>query len=220
MKLLQEMKRRRRELAMAKANNIVHDEGHLGGYVRSSSIPSAAGLDVSNGDPATWTPRLWEWAITRLGVTSMLDVGCGEGHAAHYFQSHGCDVAGVDGSQSARRASKIAGVHYQHDFQLGPFQPTRTFDLVWSCEFVEHVREEFTSHFLQTFACADRYLMMTYAPPGQPGWHHVNCQPAEYWIERISRLGFRFDQPLTRTSRQQCDKGHYRSKGLLFVRDG
>jgi hypothetical protein len=31
---------------------------------------------------------------------------------------------------------------------------------------------------------------MTAAGPGQPGYHHVNCQPKEYWIERMGEFRF------------------------------
>ena len=213
---LSRLLRKRRERKVAEANNIVCDEGHLGGYVRASDSGAPSGLDVSHGDPATWTPALWSWLVNDIGVRSMLDVGCGEGHCAAYFQQLGCAVRGVDGSPSARANSRIPNDHVVHDFARGAYEPGRTFDLVWSCEFVEHVHERHSGNFLRTFQSASRLLLMTYAPPGQPGWHHVNCQPAEYWIERAAQHGFAFDQPLTRAARQHCDAGHFRSKGLVF----
>jgi hypothetical protein len=61
--------------------------------------------------------------------------------------------------------------------------------------------------------------MLTYVPPGQPGWHHVNCQPAEYWIEKMRAIEFRFDAELARLSTACVEPGHYRDKGLFFVRE-
>ncbi len=47
----------------------------------------------------------WEVISTRgLNVRSVLDVGCAEGLAARFFQSHGCRV---DGSQRTLQDSKI-----------------------------------------------------------------------------------------------------------------
>ncbi len=205
-----------REYRIAKANNISRGEGHLGGYIPASNTPTPSGLNVENGDPATWSPQLWHWIFDALGVRSVLDVGCGEGHCARFFAGLGCQVLGVDGSVKARRDSVIPQCHEVHDFVSGPFQPPRSFDLVWSCEFVEHVEEKYASHFLTTFRSSSRFIMMTYAAPGQPGWHHVNCRPADYWIEKLAAIGYTLDTRLTKQSRQLAEEGHFRSRGLVF----
>ena len=103
--------------------------------------------------------------IDELGVRSVLDVGCGEGHAARFFRDAGCEVLAVDGSLQARRDSVVPESHVVHDFVDGPLVPAQTFDLVWSCEFVEHVEERSADHFLTTFAASRKYVFMTYAPP-------------------------------------------------------
>ena len=192
-------------------------EGHLGGYI-SASHPRAVEFGLKNGDPATYSPNLWRWLVDVLGVESVIDVGCGEGHAAAFFADMGCLVQGVDGSFSALRDSVIPGRHVRHDFLNGPYVPERNYDLAWSCEFVEHVDERFMEHYFQTFDSASRYLLMTAAPPGQPGWHHVNCQPSEYWIKHIEPRGFRFDEALTEEARTLAGSGHFAAQGLVFTR--
>ena len=205
-------------LEAARANNVNCDEGHLGGYVRADQNPAPSGLGVEHGDPATWTPSLWRWSCERLGVRSVLDLGCGEGHAAKFFRDDGCRVLGVDGSRQAKRDSVIPESHLVHDFNTGSYRPASTFDLVWSCEFVEHVEERYSDHFLVTMSYSHNYVMISYAPPGQDGWHHVNCQSADYWIDKIEQLGFQFDADLTEESRRVAEAGHYHYKGLLFRR--
>lgn len=192
-------------------------EGHLGGYISARHTRSEE-LGVLNGDPATYTPDLWRWLVEELGVASVLDVGCGEGHAAAFFAGLGCSVAGMDGSFTAFRDSVIQDHHLRHDFNNGPFIPNAAYDLVWSCEFVEHVEARFIDNFMTAFDAATRYLLMTAAPPGQQGWHHVNCQPSEYWIDRIEPRGFRFDSVLTKTARSMAIGGHFASQGLCFTR--
>jgi len=86
---------------------------------------------------------------------------------------------------------------------------------VWSCEFVEHVEERFADNFLAAFAKAEKCIALTYASPGQPGWHHVNCQPESYWIEKISAIGYRLDEALTHDARRLA-QGHFAHKGLIF----
>lgn len=194
------------------------DEGHLGGYIRGRQSATPTVEKLKHGDPATWTPELWLWAYQTLGIRSVIDIGCGEGHAARYFRDLGCDVLGIDGSKQAKRDSVIPGQHVTHDFTVGPFHPATTFDLAWSCEFVEHVEERYLDNFLETFTFSRHYLMMTYAGPGQPGHHHVNCQHMDYWIDKVESAGFQFDQALTETSRAISSEGHYKHHGLLFTR--
>lgn len=207
------------ELQTARANNMNDEEGHLGGYIRASSTPAPSGLCIEHGDPATWTPNLWYWVYEILEVRSVLDVGCGEGHGAGFFHGLGCKVLGVDGSRQAKRDSVIPTHQVVHDFVDGPYLPGAVFDLVWACEFVEHVDERYIDNFLATFRCSRQYVMMTFTPPGQPGWHHVNCQPHTYWIETLQRIDFIFAPALTWAARQVAEPGHFRHKGLVFVRD-
>jgi SAM-dependent methyltransferase len=149
---------------------------HLGGY-------------VAGGDPGTWCPALWSYLVRKYDIRSVLDMGCGEGHAANFFRSLGCDVMGVDGCEQAIRDSAIPDAVRLHDFCHGPFQPGRRFDLVWSCEFLEHIDEEYLPNVLATLLLADKLIAVTHAFPGQPGHHHVNCRTSAYWIEVCERVG-------------------------------
>lgn len=179
-------------------------EAHLGGY-------------VGGGDPNTCYPSIWNWARQELGVRSVLDVGCGEGHSARYFRDLGCDVMGVDGSPEAQRDSVIPACLVLHDFTTGPFIPGRTFDLVWSCEFVEHIEERYAPNFLAAFKSSDAFVIMTHALPGQPGYHHVNCQPGWYWVRRLKEIGFDLDYRLTRRARV-LGHAYFLRSGLVFVK--
>jgi len=212
------MKISQKELNIALANNMNCQEGHLGGYVKASPIPAPSGLRIEHSDPATWAPNLWRWVYESLKIRSVLDVGCGEGHSAGFFKDLGCQVLGVDGSIQARQNSVIPDFHVVHDFVKGSYVTKKKFELVWSCEFVEHVEEKFVDNFLETFRSSCKYIMLTYASPGQQGWHHVNCQPETYWIEKLEKIGFTFDPTLTSESRSVAEPGHYRRKGLFFVR--
>lgn len=209
--------RRWREARALKRNNIQCSEGHLGGYIAASPEPAPSGLQIEHGDPQTYTPELWRWAVESLGVRSVLDIGCGEGHASLFFREQGCAVTAVDGSVLAHRNSVVPDVHVVHDFVEAPYAPERDFDLAWCCEFVEHVEERYSENFLRAFEAA-KLVMLTHAVPGQPGWHHVNCQTAEYWIERLNDHGFDYDAGLTEESRALSSGRHYRRRGLFFRR--
>ncbi len=154
---------------------------HLGGY-------------WPGGDPYSWTPTLWKWLVETHDVRSMIDVGCGEGHAMREFRRLGCEAEGVDGV--ALGAGAIL-----HDYTLGPYSPSRRYDLAWSCEFVEHVEEQYVPNFLATFQAAN-LLLLTHGVPGQAGHHHVNCQWAGYWLELLGTKGWAYDFEMTEKARE------------------
>lgn len=174
--------------------------GHLGGY-------------VAGGDPDTQYPDMWAWVVAREGVGGVLDVGCGDGAAMAAFEALGCDVMGIDGVPQAD--GRIA----THDFTIGPFDSTihqLGFDLVWSCEFVEHVDAAYLDNVMQALTCAP-LVLMTHATPGQPGWHHVNCQDSAYWRAAFDRYGYFVDETLTAETRARAHS-YYASTGLAFRR--
>lgn len=188
------------------------DNPHLGGY-------------IPGGDPATYYPGLWAWLKTELSIETALDVGCGDGQALNCFSLLGIQAVGVDGvAQDDERILR-------HDFNTGVWPPTGSFfaspdhpgfDLVWSCEFVEHVEERFMGNFLTAFGLG-RYVLMTHGQPGQPGWHHVNNQTADYWKEQLALIGYVFDDDLTKQARviartNPDPNNHFVRSGLCFRR--
>ena len=178
---------------------------HLGGYLKG-------------GDAGSYYPELWTWLIEEQGVRSMIDVGCGEGHALGWFREHGCHVIGIDGI--GQDDEDIV----EHDYTTGPW-PARVrgnrmeaaTDLIWCCEFVEHIEEEFIPNFLETFLMGE-LVLMTHGLPGQGGHHHVNCQPPEYWIGMLTDVGFRHDPEFTRQAKAFTPTGYFDWSGLVFVR--
>lgn len=124
--------------------------------------------------------------LQRKPFKSMIDIGCGPGGMETIAIQHGVSWTGVDGDETVIRP----GVVY-HDYTKGPLVLPAA-DLAWSVEFVEHVEEQYVPNFMATFSCCQR-AFITAAPPGAPGWHHVNCRDAAYWIEVFRQAGFEFD---------------------------
>jgi SAM-dependent methyltransferase len=192
-------------------------EGHLGGYVKSSP-------HFPHGDPLTYCPAVWEWMIERFRPKTLLDVGAGEGHAVAYFRRRGIRAVGIEGSKAAIRAARgwlELGWLIAHDYAAGPVPPGALdlVDVIWSAEFVEHVEARFEENFLSTFDLA-RAVFMTHGLPGQPGYHHMNCRPPGYWIRRMAQRGFLLDQEATEETRKKEDRpdGSWRRTGLVFVK--
>jgi SAM-dependent methyltransferase len=178
-------------------------DGHLGGY-------------IPGGDKATSFPELWSWLVAEQGVQSVLDVGCGEGHALDYFAGLGIHARGIDGIAQDRQDF----IH--HDFTWSPAPVYMGFDLVWCCEVVEHVEERYLPNLLKAFELGD-LVLMTHAWPGQPGWHHVNCRQEDYWVGALAARGYQLDPVLTGAARREAAANgtplnHFTRSGLAFRR--
>lgn len=191
------------------------NEGHVGGFIIEK-------------DPATYTPKLWKYICEKYNIKTVLDVGCGMGHAICEFNNYCEEVVGIDGSKYVVENSPLKEQIFYHDFSVGTLETGDIYDLCWSCEFVEHVEEKYRDNFLEVFSYA-KYLAITYAEPGQPGHHHVNCQPKKYWIENLKRYGFEYDEDTTEELKKvayedaieinpQYKNNHFNLRGLFFIK--
>lgn len=176
------------------------------------------GGNYGNGDPNTFFPRLWKWLIKTYNAKTILDIGCGEGFSTEWFAGNCDGVLGVDGlDQNIDRLKKIGIATLCHDFTKSNLVFDEKFDLVWCCEFVEHVDERYVQNFIDTFKCAG-IVVMTHGLPGQSGHHHVNCQPSEYWIKKMEENGFFYLNYNTELSRGLSpDESCYAKSGLIFA---
>lgn len=157
------------------------ERDHLGGCILNDTV----------GDINTWCPSLWDNLLELTNAKSVIDVGCGVGYSLKYFSDKGLSVFGVDGLQDVLQHSPVRNQIVIHDYTKNPYILDHVVDLAWSCEFVEHIEEQFMENFMKTFdGC--RYVAMTHALPGQHGYHHVNCQFPEYWIKAFADRGFRY----------------------------
>lgn len=155
------------------------------GYDFVQGTAPHTGGNIWQGDPWTFAPGVWKYVIERFAVTSVLDVGSGRGHAANWFWRNGCQVIAMDGDTANANNALYPTVY--HDFADGPF--TCRVNMVHCQEVVEHVHEQYLPYLLHTLTNGD-VLVMTHAEPGQPGYHHVNCQSQGYWVEKLEARGF------------------------------
>jgi cyclopropane fatty-acyl-phospholipid synthase-like methyltransferase len=181
------------------------EKPHLGGYI----------VNITEyGDPNTYSTEIWDW-MKQNGIKSVIDVGCGEGYSTKYFINIGIDTIGIEGGNNAYNNSPVKDNLILHDYVDSPYIPEKKYDAVWCCEFVEHVEEKYSENFLRTFDFADK-IFMTHAVVGQEGYHHVNCQNSEYWIEKIEKRGFKLNKELSTYLRSITDKIHVKHTLLVF----
>ncbi|MGA9867861.1 MAG: beta-1,6-N-acetylglucosaminyltransferase [Acetobacteraceae bacterium] len=175
------------------------------------------GGNLRHGDIHTSCPVLWRFLIDRFGIKSFLDIGCGEGHAVLFFHRRGVHSHGIDGLELNIRHA-VAPI-CQHDLLSGPY--IMPVDLTWSCEVAEHIDESKVDYFIRTLTNG-RVVAMTHAVPGQGGYHHVNCQSSDYWIDQLEQRGYCLaaDNAIFReVASKEHTWNYFMKTGLVFVRE-
>jgi glycosyltransferase involved in cell wall biosynthesis len=160
---------------------------------------------IFNPDPHTFMPDIWGWICLGYNVRSVLDIGCGIGTNLSWFHEYGFDVIGVEGHPNAIVESLLPDKVVQHDFSKGPWAPENEYDLCICTEFAEHVEAEFEENWMVAVDKC-KYVLLAAAPPGQGGYHHVNEQTDEYWLERFESHGFIQNREVTSQLRATCSR--------------
>ena len=185
----------------------------------TSSKDTHLGGNIQYGDPYSFAPKTLEYLTRRYAIRSAVDLGSGEGHQASLLSALGVCTIAVDGlPENVQNA-----VHptVLHDLTITPF--IANVDAVFCCEVVEHIEERYIDNLLASLLCG-RILIMTHASPGQHGHHHVNEQPAEYWISRIGSRGFTWSMTETANLHKVAQNdvlgsNWYGHSGLVFFRN-
>lgn len=175
------------------------------------------GGNMRHGDIHTWCPTLWRFLVERFAIRSVLDVGCGEGHSVLFLHRMGLFAHGIDGLETNVRRAVVPTA--RHDLLTGPY--LMPVDLVWSCEVAEHIAPASVSNFVDTLANG-RVIAMTHALPNQGGYHHVNCQPAEYWIDLMGARGYVLSEDndiIREVSKKDYTWNYFTNTGLVFLRE-
>lgn len=146
------------------------------------------GCSIDTPDPYTWMPDVWQRLISDYHLESVLDLGCGAGWVAAWFAERVPRVLGLEGWPAAIAARRIDPM-VTHDFTVSAWKPIASYDLGWCSEFVEHIEAAFMPNWMASLKKC-RYVCMTFATPGQGGYHHVNEQPEGYWIDHFREYGF------------------------------
>lgn len=157
-----------------------------------------------------------DYLVGRFGCKSYLDVGCGPGGMVELAHSKGMKALGIDGDFTLNRPD---GTRYLlHDFTKGPAPlDDTTWDLGWSCEFLEHVSEQYMDNYMAAFLKCKR-IVVTHAFPGQGGHHHVNEQLPNYWFQQFGSRGFMLDIKSTDEVRKASTMAqrYIRTTGMVF----
>lgn len=161
-----------------------------------------------------------------FNIKTMLDIGCGPAGMVKLARENGISAHGIDGDFTVKRDIDPLWITI-HDYTVGPSLLDMCVDLVWSVEFLEHVYEEYQDNYMKDFT-KGKHVLITFAPLGKAGHHHVNCNTEEYWINVFDRYGFRYDAKTTKKIREVTTmnvkkdkvskKAWIQNNGLFFVK--
>ena len=162
-------------------------------------------------------PTVLDYLINKYNIKSMVDIGCGPGGMVELARSRGLNCMGIDGDWTLKRNIEIE----LHDFTKGSMK-IEPRDIAYSCEFVEHVEPQYIPNYMPVFQQC-KYAIITYAPTGHKGHHHVNCQPEKYWVDMFAEYGFVWDDVTTAAIRELDDpskkkKNFMKMRGMFFYR--
>lgn len=143
-------------------------------------------------------PRLDHW-IHDHGhtVSSVVDVGCGEGWWARTWLDTACakrvvGVDGPDGGQAFAGLSKALADYHEKDLrELGWWQGLGRHDLAVCLEVAEHLPDAAPVALIKGLVALAPVVVFSAAVPGQPGYGHVSCRWQDEWSAEFRRCGYR-----------------------------
>lgn len=116
----------------------------------------------------------------------VFDIGCGPGTYVESMRSLGLNAYGFDNDARVDGKPNL----FQVDFTK--YRTEQLCDLAICLEVAEHIEEQYADSFVTNVAASIKpggILVWTAAIPGQGGIGHINCQPKEYWEQKITALG-------------------------------
>jgi len=159
--------------------------------------------------------------VERFQPGSVIDFGCAIGTYLERFKEHGVTIHGVEGNSAAFRHAVVPNARLeQHDLRQ-PYEPNDYYDLVLSVEVAEHIPERYARTFVNTLAKSGEVVLLTAAPPGQGGKHHVNEKPPEYWIQLFDDYGMEYDQETTSRLKEDISVNslHHVSRNMMVFKN-
>eukprot|EP00914_Ancora_sagittata_P019551 GHVO01039022.1.p2 GENE.GHVO01039022.1~~GHVO01039022.1.p2 ORF type:complete len:148 (+),score=23.37 GHVO01039022.1:378-821(+) len=93
------------------------------------------------------------------------------------------------------------------------------YDWVLCTEVAEHIPDKYESVFLSNIVRhAKEGIILSWAKVGQKGNGHVNCQPPEYVLGKLTEAGFMYDEKASNTLREASTFSWFKSNLMVFHR--
>lgn len=209
------------------ASHVVNNDGTVSGpggcQFRVQPDKPHLGGNLLGGDLGTmYVKHLWPWLIDTFHLTSVLDVGCAEGHCVEFFKNRGLTSVGIEGLPANVADCLKKGLNViEHDITspTSPALPLQRFDMVWCCDVAEHISEEYVDRLIALMKLG-KVLAFVHGDEshGHVGWHHVNNKSESYWIDLLERHGLKYQESYTARARAKSH-GWFKVSGKIFFNE-
>jgi glycosyltransferase involved in cell wall biosynthesis len=130
--------------------------------------------------------RIAKYVAENMPARSVIDIGCGPGTYVRALREAGQRAVGYDIDDRIKE-KEADGLHCESLFDLKLAEPA---DLILCLEVAEHIEEEKADDVVASIVrnlAKGGFLFWSAAQPGQGGDGHVNCQPKQYWADKLGR---------------------------------
>lgn len=136
-------------------------------------------------------PPAMEVLYNHFKPNSVVDVGCANGVHLKKFRQLGIKhLLGIEGTGHwAPYIQSYFGTPFLIADLRSPLPELGKFDLVLCLEVFEHLEEKFATRLLKNLINLGNTLCIS-ACPLKGGFHHLNPQPKEYWIDKFKKFNF------------------------------
>ena len=173
------------------------------------------GADVSGGHyyDNTLADLMVEF-FKNENVTSLVDLGCGDGKYVENFKKNGINACGYDGNpDTPEYTNNRCGV-----LDLSqPYKFEQPFDWVMSLEVGEHLPPQFEDIFIENLHNNNKNgIILSWAVEGQGGHGHFNERNNDYVKAKFAKLGYVNDVEAENKMRAVASVGWFRNTVMVF----
>jgi SAM-dependent methyltransferase len=121
-----------------------------------------------------------------VNPSTVVDVGCGQGHWGAEFAELGATVHGIDGDYVTNPRIPFTAHNLEE-----PLPDVGTFDLAVCLEVAEHLTEQRAASFIAELCALAPTVLFSAAIPHQSGAGHINLQWQSWWATLFTSNGYK-----------------------------
>lgn len=145
------------------------------------------------------------------------DFGAGLGHYTKALRKAGLNIDAFDGAVGIEQVTN--GVVKFKDLALIDAK-IKKYDLVISFEVGEHIPAKYEENFIKNILKTNAtYIILSWAIPGQKGYHHVNNKPNSYIKSIMSKNGYNNDLLYETFLRDVAELRWFKNTIMCFIKN-